>query len=74
MSQTDRCIDWMFLAFGVFILACGATHAMEVWDLWHADYWLAGVIKAITAVASLVTAVLLARLVPHAVACRVPLH
>jgi PAS domain S-box-containing protein len=65
--RTDLPFDWMFLAFGVFILACGATHAMEVWNLWHADYWLAGAIKAITAMASLVTAVLLVRLVPHAV-------
>src|ERR1700733_12625885 len=51
--------NWMFLCFGIFILACGATHAMEVWNLWHADYLLAGGIKAITAIASLATAVLL---------------
>ena len=65
--RTDLPFNWMFLCFGVFILACGATHAMEVWNLWHADYWVSGVIKAITAIASLVTAVLLVRLVPHAV-------
>ena len=65
--RTDLPFNWMFVCFGVFILACGATHAMEVWDLWHANYWVAGVIKAITAIASLVTAVLLVRLVPHAV-------
>jgi PAS domain S-box-containing protein len=66
--RTDLPFDWMFLAFGIFILACGATHAMEVWNLWHADYWLAGAIKAITAIASLLTAALLVRLVPHVVA------
>ena len=41
--RTDLPFNWMFLCFGVFILACGATHAMEVWNLWHADYWVAGV-------------------------------
>ncbi|MGZ6075500.1 MAG: PAS domain S-box protein, partial [Isosphaeraceae bacterium] len=70
--RTDLPFDWMFLAFGVFILACGATHGMEVWNLWHADYWLAGAIKAITAIASLVTIVLLVKLVPHAVALPSP--
>jgi len=40
---------------------------MEVWDLWHGNYWLAGVIKAITAAVSVPTAILLANLVPDAV-------
>ena len=70
--RTDLPFNWMFLCFGVFILACGATHAMEVWNLWHADYWLAGVIKAITAIASLATAALLVKLVPQAVALPSP--
>jgi PAS domain S-box-containing protein len=39
---------------------------LEAWNLWHANYWLAGVIKGITAAASIVTAILLIRLVPHA--------
>jgi len=43
------------------------THLMEVWNLWHGNYWLAGVIKAMTAAASVPTAVLLARLMPEAV-------
>src|SRR5688572_18309042 len=28
----------MFLAFGAFIVACGATHFMEVWTLWEPRY------------------------------------
>jgi diguanylate cyclase (GGDEF)-like protein len=59
---------WTFLAFGVFTIACGATHIMEVVDLWHPCYWLAGTIKAIAAVASLVAAALMIRLVPRALA------
>ena len=59
---------WIFLCFGVFIVACGATHIMEVWNLWHANYWLAGYLKAITAVASIITAALLVTLVPRALA------
>src|SRR3984885_224006 len=70
--RTDLPFNWMFLCFGIFILACGATHAMEVWNLWHADYWMAGVVKAVTAIASLATAALLVKLVPHAVALPSP--
>ncbi len=55
---------WMFLAFGLFIVSCGFTHFMEVWTVWQPVYWLAGYVKVITAVASLVTAVALLPLVP----------
>jgi signal transduction histidine kinase len=57
---------WMFLAFGSFIIACGGTHAMEVWTLWHPMYWLSGWIKVVTAIASVTTAVILPFLIPRA--------
>jgi signal transduction histidine kinase len=66
-KRRDIPFSWMFALFGVFIVACGSTHLMEVWNLWHGNYWLAGVIKAATAAASVPTAVLLARLMPEAV-------
>jgi PAS domain S-box-containing protein len=66
-KRRDLPFSWMFGLFGLFIVACGTTHVMEVWNLWHANYWLAGVLKAITAAAALPTAILLARLVPQAV-------
>jgi PAS domain-containing protein len=62
----------MFVCFGLFIFACGATHAMEVWTLWHANYWLSGSIKALTALASVPTALLLVQLVPQALALPSP--
>ena len=64
--------NWMFVAFGVFIVACGFTHGMEVWTLWHANYWLSGAVKAITALASVSTAILLIRLVPEALKIPTP--
>jgi hypothetical protein len=47
----------MVLAFGTFIAACGAGHFMDMWNLWHADYWVSAWVKAITAIASVSTAV-----------------
>lgn len=69
-KREDLPFNWIFAAFGVFILACGATHVLEIWTIWNPAYWLAGFIKAITAAASIVTAVLLVRLVPAAL--RIP--
>jgi len=71
-KRKDLPFNWMFLCFGTFILACGSTHLMEVWTLWHGTYWLSGAIKALTALASVPTAILLLYLVPHAVALPSP--
>jgi C4-dicarboxylate-specific signal transduction histidine kinase len=71
-KRTDLPFQWMFVMFGVFILGCGTTHLMELWTLWHGTYRLAGVIKAITAAASVATAILLVRLMPEALALPSP--
>jgi PAS domain S-box-containing protein len=60
--------NWIFWMFAGFILACGTTHLMEIWNIWHGDYVLAGVIKAITAVLSLLTAAMLIPLAPKGIA------
>ena len=64
----DLAFRWAWLLFGMFILACGATHVLAVVTLWHPVYRLEGLVKAITALASMGTAVMLVRLVPLAVA------
>jgi PAS domain S-box-containing protein len=71
-KKRDLPFHWMFLMFGLFIVACGSTHVIEVWNLWHADYWLAGIVKLITAIASIITAILLFQLVPKALALPSP--
>ena len=50
---------WMFWMFAGFIFACGTTHFFDVWTLWHSDYAIQGVIKALTAAISSATAVLM---------------
>jgi C4-dicarboxylate-specific signal transduction histidine kinase len=58
----------MVLSFGVFIGACGATHFMEVWNLWYPDYWISAFTKVVTAIASVATGIWLVRLSPAIVA------
>ncbi|MBV7536769.1 response regulator [Duganella sp. sic0402] len=69
-KRRDMPFDWMFIAFGVFILACGATHIADIWVVWHPDYVMSATLKAITAAASVVTAIAMVRLIP--IALRIP--
>ncbi|HEY8102218.1 MAG TPA: ATP-binding protein [Burkholderiaceae bacterium] len=71
-QRKDLEFDWMYICFAVFILACGTTHLMEIWNVWHPTYWLSGGIKAITALASIPTAFLLIKLVPMALSLPSP--
>jgi signal transduction histidine kinase len=64
-TQREIPFSWMFLAFGAFIIACGFTHFMEMVVLWKPLYGLAGDVKLVTALASLVTAIALPPLVPQ---------
>ncbi|MBC3364864.1 HAMP domain-containing sensor histidine kinase [Pseudomonas sp. SWRI154] len=65
-KRKDVPFDWMLTAFGVFILACGTSHVMEILTIWQPYYWLSALVKVITAIASVITAILLIRLVPAA--------
>jgi PAS domain S-box-containing protein len=52
--------------FAAFIISCGTTHFLSIWTLWHPDYAAEGLAKALTAVISVVTAVLIWPMLPHA--------
>jgi signal transduction histidine kinase len=62
----------MFWLFAIFILSCGLTHIMGIWNLWNGDYAAEATIKAITAAASVPTAILLWPLLPRALAIPSP--
>jgi diguanylate cyclase (GGDEF)-like protein/PAS domain S-box-containing protein len=66
--RTDLQFSWIFLLFGVFIVACGATHFMSMWTLWNPDYLAAGLVKAFTALVSVTTAIVMWPLLPKAIA------
>jgi signal transduction histidine kinase len=70
--RRDIAFGWMFWAFALFILACGTTHLFEIWTLWVPDYAAEAVVKAVTAAASIVTAILLWVLLPKALALPSP--
>lgn len=55
----------LFTLFAIFILACGTTHLMDIVTIWHPIYWVDTLVRAVTAVASVATAVVLAPLMPR---------
>ncbi len=68
----DLVYPWMFWLFGLFILACGTTHLMSVLVVWQPWYRLDGLVKLITALASVPTAILLLRISPAIIALPSP--
>lgn len=64
-ARSDIPFHWILLAFGLFIIACGGTHFMEVVTIWIPVYVFSAVVKVLTAVASVTTAAVLPFTVPR---------
>src|SRR6266851_7236679 len=73
-KNRDLPFNRIFWMFGTFILACGTTHLREIWNVWHGSYLLAGVIKAITATVSVLTAAMLIPMVPMVISLPSRMH
>jgi signal transduction histidine kinase/CheY-like chemotaxis protein len=73
-GRPDIEFSWIFWLFALFIIACGTTHLMAIWTLWNPDYGWEALIKLITAIASVGTAIVLWPLIPRALAIPSPLQ
>ncbi|MEQ1528001.1 MAG: response regulator [Methylococcales bacterium] len=65
-KRKDLPFPLLFNLFGLFILACGTTHLLSAVLIWIPLYWLDGVIKAITAIVSVIAALAMLWLIPRA--------
>jgi signal transduction histidine kinase len=72
LRRQDVVFSWMAWLFALCIMACGTTHLMGIWTLWHPDYLADGLVKVVTAVASVMTAAALWPLLPRLVALPSP--
>jgi signal transduction histidine kinase len=57
--RRDFAFGWMFWCFALFLMAGGLVHLMSILTLWHPFYGLEAIIKALTAAASIATAIAL---------------
>jgi signal transduction histidine kinase len=73
-NRDDIKFTWIFWLFALFITACGTTHLMMIYNLWNSAYGWEAVIKVITAIASVGTAIVLWPLIPKLLALPSPLH
>lgn len=71
-KRKDLAFNWIFVMFAFFILACGSTHLLEIWTVWHPDYAVQGFLKLFTALVSLATAAALGPLMPKALSMPSP--
>lgn len=63
-KRGDLPFNWIFCLFGAFILFCGTGHLLDVLTLWYPFYWISGIVKALTAAVSVLTAIELFILIP----------
>ena len=54
----------VFILFGMFILACGTTHWLDIWTVWNPTYDVAAFVKVVTGLLSIGTALILLRSLP----------
>ncbi|WP_161635014.1 sensor histidine kinase [Leptolyngbya sp. Heron Island J] len=64
----------IFLLFVAFIVVGGTNHFIDVWTLWHPDYWLSGTVKVITAGIVVSTALQLIPVIPQVLDLPSPAH
>lgn len=65
-KRPDVSKRWLFLLFGLFIIACGLTHLFDVLIIWKPNYWANAVARVLTAAISLGTAAALWVVMPTA--------
>ena len=70
--RKDISFRWSLVLFGLFVLACGTTHLLELITLWTPVYWIEGIAKAFTAIVSMSTAIVMWQLLPKALALPSP--
>ncbi|EMR01440.1 sensor histidine kinase [Cesiribacter andamanensis] len=63
--EDDFAYMWMLVLFALFILGCGATHVMDVVNIWEPWYYTDSAIRIITALASIGTAIMLVKVTPQ---------
>ncbi|MGZ8395097.1 MAG: ATP-binding protein [Rhodoplanes sp.] len=71
-KRSDMIFGGVFWGFAIFLVACGASHAFEVWTMWQPHHGVSAAAKAIAALASVGMAIALWPLLPKALSLPSP--
>ncbi|MGP1346415.1 MAG: sensor histidine kinase [Phycisphaerales bacterium] len=72
MRRRDTPFPRVFWLFIMFIFLCGTTHLIEAIIFWHPIYRLSALVKAATAIVSVLTVIALVRVIPQALLLKSP--
>ncbi|MGR9012851.1 MAG: PAS domain S-box protein [Gammaproteobacteria bacterium] len=64
-KRKDMPYSWMAVMFAGFIVVCGTTHLLSAITIWMPLYWLEGFLKALTAILSVTSAVMMLWIIPR---------
>ncbi|MEA5513010.1 histidine kinase, partial [Nodularia sp. UHCC 0506] len=64
-KRGDIFFSKVFILCGAFLILCGTGHLLDMWTIWHPDYWLSAIIKTITILVSFYTALQLIKVLPQ---------
>lgn len=67
-KRTDLAFNWIFIMFAAFIFLCGLSHFTSMINIWHGYYYIEGIAKFTTGIVSILTAIMIWRLMPKALA------
>ncbi len=65
-KRTDLKLKGIFYLFAAFIISCGLTHMIDIWTIWTPTYRLQSILKLITGLISIATAIILVPILPKA--------
>ena len=73
LNRDDIPYKKFVIPFGILIfIACGSTHFFSIWTIWTPDFGTQAVIKAVTGIVSVTTAIILWYLMPQIIALPSP--
>ncbi|OUR63986.1 hypothetical protein A9Q79_09570 [Methylophaga sp. 42_25_T18] len=73
LNRDDIPYKKFVIPFGILIfVACGSTHFFSIWTIWTPDFGTQAVIKAVTGIVSVATAIILWYLMPQIIALPSP--
>jgi len=64
-KRSDLKFRWVVVLFGIFIISCGTTHIIKIWNIWHSAYWLDAGVSLFTGFVSLICAIALWPILPR---------
>ncbi len=67
-KHKDFPFDRLLLMLSAFIIACGTTHLVSIITIWIPLYWLEGLLKLLTGLLSVITAIRMYFIVPNVLA------